>query len=92
MPRRGHRSRRPPCHRQGRPRRGGPRRPPDYFHRLEPPPRIGLTTAVDVLAARGEVEHGRLAWAWGRDVWQSWAPHHTTIRRWNTRALARPGT
>lgn len=49
-------------------------------------------TAVEVLAARDAVEHERLVWAWGRDVWQSWSPHHATIRRWNTRALARPRT
>ncbi|MBT2226963.1 DUF5946 family protein [Nonomuraea sp. NEAU-A123] len=63
---------------------------PDYFHWLRPPPLHGLMTAVDVLAARDAAEHERLVWAWGRDVWRAWAPHHATIRGWNTRTLSKP--
>ncbi|MBE1558747.1 DUF5946 family protein [Nonomuraea africana] len=60
---------------------------PGYFHWLRPPPLHGLMTAVDVLAARDAVEHERLVWAWGREVWQAWSPHHATVRRWNALAL-----
>ncbi|MFF5207209.1 DUF5946 family protein [Streptosporangium sp. NPDC000396] len=62
---------------------------PDYFHWLQPPPQHDLMTAVDVLAARDAIEHERLVWAWGRDVWGAWEPHHATIRQWNARALAK---
>ena len=34
----------------------------------------------------------RLVWAWGLEVWRVWAPHHATIRGWNTLALSKPGT
>jgi Family of unknown function (DUF5946) len=57
------------------------------FHWLQPPPLRGLLTVVDILAASTPAEHERLTWAWGRDVWQAWAPHHLTIREWNTSAL-----
>jgi hypothetical protein len=57
------------------------------FHWLQPPPLHGLITVADVLPASIPAEHERLVWAWGRDVWQAWAPHHSTIRKWNASAL-----
>ncbi|MCP2166479.1 DUF5946 family protein [Goodfellowiella coeruleoviolacea] len=57
------------------------------FHRLDPPAHRGRLTVADVLAADSAAEHTRLVWAWGRDVWQAWAPHHATIRAWNRLAL-----
>lgn len=53
------------------------------FRWLAPPPLHGLTTVIDVLSASNAAEHERLVWTWGRDVWQAWAPHHSTIREWN---------
>jgi hypothetical protein len=55
------------------------------FHWLEPPVLSGLRTVEDVLVAGNATDHERLVWAWSRDVWQAWAPHHATIRAWNAR-------
>lgn len=59
---------------------------PDFTW-LAPPPRPGLLTVADVLTAESPVEHCRLVREWGGQVWQAWAPHHATIRAWNTQAL-----
>ncbi|MFI9818422.1 DUF5946 family protein [Saccharothrix variisporea] len=57
------------------------------FHWLAPPRRDGLLTVEDVLAAADASEHQRLVWAWARELWRAWEPHHATIRAWNTHAL-----
>ncbi|GLY64969.1 hypothetical protein Atai01_15880 [Amycolatopsis taiwanensis] len=44
-------------------------------------------TVADVLGAETAAEHTNLVWSWGTDVWRAWAPHHSTIRAWNTLAL-----
>jgi hypothetical protein len=59
---------------------------PDFAW-LAPPDPPGLMTVADVLRARDADEHRRLVHDWGRQVWQAWAPHHATIRAWNTQAL-----
>lgn len=57
------------------------------FRWLRPPRLHGLLTVADILPASTPDEHERLAWAWGRQVWQAWTPHHPTIREWNSAAL-----
>jgi hypothetical protein len=44
-------------------------------------------TVADVLAAADAADHRRLAWRWGREVWETWAPHAATVRAWNAQAL-----
>jgi len=61
-------------------------RRPD-FDRLAPPDQRGLLTVVAVLSAHDTKKHRRLVRKWDRQVWQSWTPHHATIRAWNTQAL-----
>jgi hypothetical protein len=39
-------------------------------------PPIGSVTVGDVLLG------DRTTLEWAADVWQAWAPHHETIRRW----------
>lgn len=79
----------------------GPGRPDPPLHKqmvahrpdftwLTPPDQRGLMTVVDVASARDADEHRRLVHEWGRQVWQTWAPHHATIRAWNTQALSSP--
>lgn len=55
---------------------------------LEPPRLSDGMTVADVLAARNASEHERLVWAWARDVWDAWAPHHPVVRRWLEQTLA----
>ena len=57
---------------------------------LQPPTQPGPTTVADVLTAQDAVEHRRLVREWGHQVWRAWAPHHATIRAWNTHALRPP--
>jgi hypothetical protein len=55
---------------------------PDRFFWLEPPQDWGGMTIVDVYGARDIEEHSRLVQEWTRLVWNAWAPHHGTVRRW----------
>lgn len=55
---------------------------------LEPPPLSGRMTVADVLEAGDAREHARLVRAWGRDVWEAWAPHHGVVREWVRPSLA----
>lgn len=55
--------------------------------KLDPPDTRGLTTVDDILQAHDPVEHGHLVRTWASEVWQAWAAHHATIRRWNEVAL-----
>lgn len=61
---------------------------PDFTW-LAPPPQHDVMTVGDVLTARDATEHERLTREWACQVWQAWAPHHGTIRKWNAQALAR---
>ncbi|MGQ0657709.1 MAG: DUF5946 family protein [Chromatiales bacterium] len=58
------------------------------FEWLEPPCTGGIMTIADVAAAQSMHERERLVRDWGRDVWDWWAPHHATIRRWLDRICA----
>lgn len=62
---------------------------PDFTW-LSPPDQRGIIAVADVFRARDADEHCRLVRHWGRQVWQAWAPHHATIRDWNTQTLTAP--
>jgi Family of unknown function (DUF5946) len=49
------------------------------FTWLDPPADRGALTVVDLADADAYAE---AAWAWGRDVWAAWSPHHRTVRDW----------
>ena len=54
----------------------------DGFVWLEPPPRPGRLTVVDVVATRTLEEYDRLGREWASSAWESWAAHHARIREW----------
>lgn len=60
------------------------------FTQLAPPELHWRLNVGDVLAAADAAAHRRLVREWGAQVWEAWAPHHATIRRWNAEALGRP--
>ena len=49
---------------------------------LDPPSSLGPITIVDVHGAQDPTEHVDRVERWARNVWQAWAPHHATVRRW----------
>ena len=49
---------------------------------LNPPEQLGDVTVLDVLDARDPEEHMERVRGWGASVWEAWAPHHETVRRW----------
>jgi hypothetical protein len=49
---------------------------------LQPPPSMGPVTVADVWGAKGAAEHEKAVMAWARSAWESWSPHHATIRTW----------
>jgi hypothetical protein len=49
---------------------------------LEPPPSLGALTVLDVARAADLAEHVRLVEQWANSVWDAWAEHHETIRKW----------
>lgn len=55
---------------------------PGIYVWLDPPARMGDITVLDVVRARDLAEHERLVNQWAQAVWQAWAVHHSTIRRW----------
>jgi hypothetical protein len=55
------------------------------FTWLTPPAQRGERTVRDLLAADA---YDGAAWAWARDVWLAWAPHHATVRAWLAASLA----
>ncbi|MFN2467164.1 MAG: DUF5946 family protein, partial [Gaiellaceae bacterium] len=58
------------------------------FEWLDPPPTDDGLTVADVLPAQTRSEHERLVRAWAQDVWEAWAPHHQTVRRWVRHSLS----
>lgn len=60
----------------------------DEWSWLEPPDSFGDVTASDVVGARSPEEHLERTIAWAHSTWESWEPHHTTIREWASRILA----
>lgn len=55
---------------------------------LAPPQDRGAITVAHVAAAQDVAEHERRVGEWGRSVWDAWAVHHATVRRWLDEALA----
>ena len=49
---------------------------------MDPPDNLGDVTVLDVLEARGPKEHVERVRGWATSVWEAWAPHHETVRRW----------
>jgi hypothetical protein len=49
---------------------------------LEPPASLGSVTVMDVHRARDPIEHRECVERWAKSVWEAWAPHHATVRRW----------
>lgn len=54
----------------------------EKFVWLEPPDWAGVMTIVDVAKASNAAEHGVLVRQWAEAVWQAWAAHHETVKRW----------
>ena len=52
---------------------------------LDPPASLGDVTVLDVLGARDPEEHAERVRRWAASVWEAWAPHHETVRRWAVR-------
>ena len=55
---------------------------PSAFQWLEPPPPAGQLTIMDVVGAATLKEHSARVRRWALSVWEAWADHHDTIRRW----------
>ncbi len=49
---------------------------------LDPPASPGDATVLDVLDAPGPDEHMARVRGWAASVWEAWASHHETVRRW----------
>src|SRR6185437_11448325 len=49
---------------------------------LDPPVPNGTLTVADVHATSTARQHREASWAWARDVWQAWEPHHQTVDAW----------
>jgi len=49
---------------------------------LEPPPMMGTMSVFEVLQAASNEEHQHRARTWAESVWNAWAVHHDTVRRW----------
>jgi len=50
------------------------------FPWLEPPPSLGATTVLDILATASAEEHRAAVRGWARSVWAAWELHHGPIR------------
>ncbi len=57
------------------------------FQWLDPPEPLGTVTVADVHGAPNAIEHKQRVEHWAQDVWNAWAPHHPTIRRWIQESL-----
>ena len=60
---------------------------PDFAW-LAPPNQPDSMTGANVLSADDKDDYCLLVRKWGCQVWQAWAPHHATIKAWNTQALS----
>jgi hypothetical protein len=49
---------------------------------LDPPDNLGGVTVLDVVDARDPEEHTERVRGWAASVWEAWAAHHETVRRW----------
>lgn len=55
---------------------------PPAFRWLDPPVPNGDRTIGDVEEAAAGPDGAHVAEAFGRSVWDAWAPHHPTVRGW----------
>ena len=61
----------------------------ERFVWLPPPPSMGPLTIADVRPASDPDDHARRVRRWARSVYDAWAEHHLTIRRWLAESWAR---
>ena len=54
----------------------------ERFPWLDPPPSPGKVTILDVHQTTNPPEHIESVRRWARSIWESWSPHHATVRRW----------
>jgi hypothetical protein len=54
----------------------------EEFVWLEPPESPGWLTILDVIGAQDLAEHQSAVRRWAESVWEAWALHHATVRRW----------
>ncbi len=54
----------------------------DDWPYLAPPPVTGAFTAADVARETNSALYAALLDRWAEHVWESWADHHHTVRRW----------
>ena len=52
------------------------------FTYLEPPQIENKITVADVAKAQTPEEHITLVKAWAENIWETWAQHHDTIKKW----------
>lgn len=55
---------------------------------LNPPSDRGQLTITTLLTTCACAAYNDAAWAWARDVWLAWEPHHATVRAWLAACLA----
>jgi hypothetical protein len=60
------------------------------FRWLDPPQTNRALTIRDVFEIRRELRHCDAVQAWARSVWETWEPHHDTVRHWVEEALGEP--
>jgi hypothetical protein len=61
---------------------------PQLWHWLHPHTPIGQLTVADVLAQARPGGGALVVRAWAEDVWDAYAPHHSTVRGWLDQVLA----
>lgn len=54
----------------------------ERFPWLDPLPSPGRVTVLDVHRTTNPSEHLESVRRWARSVWESWSPHHGTVRNW----------
>src|SRR5262249_46373353 len=56
-----------------------------HFH---PPAEAGRLTIFDVALSNSPTDHAKTVRAWAREVWDSWARHHSAVRELVQRHIA----
>lgn len=56
---------------------------------LEPPDLARGLTILDVVTSQGVERHEEHVWEWARHVWDTWTPHHGTVKGWANTVLSR---
>jgi hypothetical protein len=58
------------------------------FTWLAPPRERGRVTVAALLDAPTSAAYVDAVWAWARDVWRAWHPHHDVVRTWIALSLS----